>query len=363
MKHPPKPKAQPQALDIMRPVALDRDFDHILALKPHARRFIFDREASVHLGHFIRDCGDLILRNRQFAVPPFPVTYVQVELDDMLKAIGKSSSADTMGQEGRDTQVGYFIYERRVYPISRNEKRASPALFRYEMDTPAGSGPIFDEPMQSGDPDDEWARAVLLLGTTVDDMPDETTRLDLIRSTRINLMNERFKSSSMKKTGNPDGEFTGITIKMGPAQMRLQVTAAAGDMRTVWAALLLINQKRSFISLRDVPWQAALHKGKRVVYGAHSVVTIHLTGKQTISSLMRPGMHTPKAAHDVKGHFYHYNLHQACDHTWPSMPEISADGIPRWHCLGCGGGRTWKKAYTTGDATIGFVTKDYEVKK
>ena len=356
-----------QALDLLKPVGSIKDYEHVIAMRPLARRFVFDKEASTHLGHFIRDCGALIMANRQFAIPPFDVTYIQVELDEMIAAIGKGSTADTMGQENRDQQVGYLIENRRVWPMALSARSSGLGLFRYQMDTPAGPGPIFgDDPVQLGDKDDEWARAVLLLGTTVHDLPDEDTRLDIVRSNRISLDSNFEARATMRSVPGGPGDvrvrLTDETPKISRMQKRMNVTAAAGDMRIVWAALLLINQKRGNITFREVPWQAALYKGKRKVFGAHSVVTIHLAPRQTISGAMRPGLHVPKAAHEVKGHFAHFNLKDGCIHEWPSMPDISTDGIARWHCLHCGGRRTWKKAYATGDARVGFTTKEYEVK-
>jgi hypothetical protein len=360
-----KDKGVAQALDIFR--SRNKVGDHILDLRPTARRFVFDREASTHLGHFIRDCGGLIIANRQFAIPPFPVTYLQVELDEVIAGIGKGSTVDIMGAENRDTQVGYLIDGRRVYPIPKSNKgTAAMGLFYYEMDTPAGPGPIFDEPVQIGDRDDEWARAVLLLGTTIHDLPDEDSRLDVIRSVRIRL-DPRYEISKMELRRGQAGGDARVTlidqsIRISRMQKRMVVTASAGDARIVWAALLLLNQRRGNVSFREVPWQASIYKGKRVVFSSHSVVTIHLKDKQTIAGAMRPGLHMPKAAHDVKGHFAHFNLKDGCTHDWPSMPDVSDDGIARWHCLHCGGRRTWKKAYTTGNAAVGFTTKEYEVK-
>ena len=360
-----KEKHKPQVLDLLTTPG-SRDLDHVIAVRPMARRFIFDREASTHLGRFIRECGALIINNRQFAIPPFPITYIQVETDELLAAIDKGSSADVMGREGRDTRVGYLIDGRRVWSMATDDRRASLSLFRYEMDTPVSVGPILDEPVQLGDKDDEWARAVLLLGTTVHDLPDEDARLDVVRSNSIRL-DSRIKARATMNTvpgnkGDVRVRITDETPGISRMQKRTNVMASAGDLRNVWAALLLINQKRGNVSFRDVPWQAVIHKGKRKVFGAHSVVTIHLSPKQTIASVMRPGLHVPKAAHEVKGHFAHFNLKNGCVHEWPSMPDISDDGIPRWHCLRCGGRRTWKKAYATGDARIGFTTKEYEVK-
>lgn len=345
MQHPPKRRPPPHVLDLVEPLRDIRASREIIALRPVAKRFVFDAEGSRHLGAFIRECGDLIVANRQFAIPPFETTYLQCELDETIAAIGRGSSVDRLGnREGRDTQVGYLIHKRRVYSMSADAQgRASPGVFAYERDTPSGPGPIFEEPVQIGDSDDEWARLALLLGTTMDaDVFDEETRLDIIRSHRVTVAERARHISRMQRSQ--------------------QVQGSMGDIRNVWAMLLLINQKRSAVRLHDVPWQAALWKGRRRVYGAHSVVRINLTGpKQTMRQLMRPSLHAPRSAHGVKGHFAHYHLRDGCAHPWPLMPEVSESGIARWRCPACSGWRTWKRDYTTGDGAVGYVTKEYRL--
>jgi hypothetical protein len=346
-RRPPKQKPVPQCLDVIErhPELNDVTYPRILELRPRAKRFIFDAEASRHLGHFIRDCGDLIIANQQFAVPPFETTYIQIELNETIGAIGKATTAQVYGDELVDSRGGYLMHKQWVYPIVTGEgARAGtwPSIFYYERDAPVRPGPIFDKPLVDNDPNDEWARAALLLGTTIEAVPDEATRLDIVRSTRIHLSTDKFKGAPQSVR---DNLFYG----------------AMGEFRYVWAALLLLNQKRAGVSFHDVPWQAALHKGKRKVFGAHSVVKIHLAPKETMRRMMRPSLHTPRAAHDVKGHFAHWNLRDGCAHAWPALPEVHDDAIPRWHCQLCNGLRVWRRDYTTGDASVGFVTNDYSV--
>jgi hypothetical protein len=44
-------------------------------------------------------------------------------------------------------------------------------------------------------------------------------------------------------------------------------------------------------------------------------------------------------------------------HDWQRSPGDT----PRWVCAQCGGRRTWLAAFERGDATRGFVTKDYDI--
>ena len=52
-----------------------------------AREFIFDDEASRHVADFIGNNERLIIESLQFAIPPFPVTYVQFNIDEAIQRL------------------------------------------------------------------------------------------------------------------------------------------------------------------------------------------------------------------------------------------------------------------------------------
>ena len=65
---------------------------HIKAAAPQARCYVFDDEASFKLGQFIRSCPDMIAEQLEFAIPPYPVTYVEVVIDQVVKGIGRANN-------------------------------------------------------------------------------------------------------------------------------------------------------------------------------------------------------------------------------------------------------------------------------
>lgn len=340
-------RKQPDTIDLFdrkkdhfnRDPAYRKLIERVKELRPRARRFIFDAEASTHLGHFIRDCGDLIVANRQFAIPPFETTYIQIDIDDMIKAINRRSSTEIYGDPDADRFVGYLIHKQHLYAVTSDDTgEAALSLLSYDLDTPNNGGPIFDEPLHESDPNDEWPRAAVLLGTTINDIPDEADRLRLINSVRINVN----------------------AADIDRKHYRMMIYATMGELRNVWAALLLLNQKKH-VTAEPVPHRAGIWKGKRHVYASHSVVRIRLGAHETIRKAMLPTMHIPRRRHEVMGHFAHWHLKDGCEHGWPPFPEIGDDGTPRWTCGRCGGLRVWRKYHLRGHGAEGFVTKSYNV--
>jgi hypothetical protein len=138
-------------------------------------------------------------------------------------------------------------------------------------------------------------------------------------------------------------------------------TSSMGDLRNIIAILLLLNVPKHVVLEHQQP-KAYLVKGKRMVYSAHSVVTIELNNKLIKSRrLFNHITGIRHRRHEVKGHFAHWHLKEGCTHEWPSMPELQENGILRWKCGLCGGWRTWRKQHERGDASLGWVNKDYQV--
>lgn len=320
-----------------------RTAEFVHSMRHQARRFIFDEHASLHVGHFIRDCGDLILLNRQFAIPPFETTYLELEIRKVHEGVGKGTSDRIWGPQTSDTKIAFLTHRDAVYVMAASEKTPNGTLatWSYHLNGQYSCGPIFpDEPLNLDDPFDHWLRAALLLGTTIHDLPDEETRSAIIHNTRI--------------VCNFDEPLT------KPHRWNLLISAF-GEIRTLWAALLLLNQQHN-VETVHVPWKSGILRGKRHVYAAHRMVKIDLHEKP-IRRVFGPSMvHTPRRRHEVKGHFMHWDCVAHCVHQWPMMPEIEpGHDRPRWQCMKCGGWRTWRKDHIRGHGAVGFVTKDYRV--
>lgn len=312
-------------------------------LRPFARRFIFDAEASRHVGRFIRDCGDLLIENRQFAIPPYQTTYIEFDLEALLAAIGKGCTTEIFGKDGTDKFIGYLIHGNRVTVIVCGDTgSALIGAFGYRLNTPIKPRPIFATPMNPADPNDEWARISFLLGTMVDDLPDELTRQEIIGNVEINV--------------TWDGPFD-------DRRRKTLLLGAMGELRMLWACLLMLNQHKH-IELEQVPHQTGLYKGKRCVCPAHHLVRIHLGQTTSIRKMLSSTLGIPRRRHEVRGHFAHWHLKDGCEHQWPPLPDFTVlegeqETTPRWRCTSCGGLRVWRKAHVRGRG--GFVTKEYVV--
>lgn len=71
---------------------------------------------------------------------------------------------------------------------------------------------------------------------------------------------------------------------------------------------------------------------------------------------------SPRRAHEVMGHWCETRRAAAarCDHVWMADGAKGADRTRRQVCLWCDAKRWWRWPHTRGDATLGFVHKDYE---
>lgn len=304
---------------------------------PRARRYLFDSAASAFLGRFIRDCGDLILKNREFAIPPYTTTYVEMDMDAMVKAIGMTTSGDVLpasylGSKA-DSKVGYLIHDGRVNVFVEDTvngvAQVSPLQYRI------GAPHRVEDPVLSKTNDPEWTRLALLCGTTLHDMPDEDTRADILAHNRVQML------------------VPGVT----PDQMHVLIQGSFGDVRNVWAALLLLNQPGK-VTFQKVAATRRIVRGKLKAFAAHHVVEVKIGDR--VKNL-RAALHFEKRLsprrHEVRGHFVHYGIDENCIHEWSMLP----DQEQRWTCRCCGGKRTWRKDFVRGDASRGFVTKEYEV--
>lgn len=127
-----------------------------------------------------------------------------------------------------------------------------------------------------------------------------------------------------------------------------------GTLRRVWALLATINdlpvlktevkQSRGFVA-----------KGRYRRFLDHSTITLHVPQKVSLRKLARQMIAIARRrAHQVRGHFrkdWRNPGALLCTHEW------GTDNI----CRLCHGHRLWITEHQRGDASLGFVTHDYEV--
>lgn len=311
-------------------------------LRPKARRFVFSDQASFRLGCLIKTMQRDMLENRRFAIPPYETTYLELNVDQLYNGMEVSNtSAEILGYK-KDIRVGYLMHDgiTRVFASSA------------EDNTEVGPGPfVFYDGVRcphpvshlNGFPDFQLGKVACLIGSGLH-LIDDSTAAELIE-------NFSMSPSYVTRDGKPDMDYPrAITI------------GGCGDMRNCMAALLVMNAPH-FAQMIAVPRKSSLSRGHRVVYAAHNVVEIDLTPDQLRTYLASTSRHVgPKRRHEVRGHFAHYHRVKGCEHDYPLEPVASASNAPTWTCRKCGTLRVWKSAYERGDASIGFVTKHYDVK-
>jgi hypothetical protein len=312
-----------KTMQILRPEHIKR----IQAAIPRARQFVFDEEASGIVGDFIRACPDILVRNEEFAIIPFPVTYIEYPLDPIIKAIGRVA---TSVDDTRDTHVGYLIIDGDIYVVARS----------------VNSGPEIGPIVYSNG----WSTASkisvmlsklnyhrLFMGTSVLDLPEEE-QARFVMGYRIWYAGPPEEAKSKALTSVLQG--------------------SAGEIRNYIALLLMLYQKQG-ISLTMHPPQRAIFKGKNVAYMAATKVKIHLSNEHAIRKAFRVTDRQGPRAHEVRPHYAHFGGTRHCEHVW----EQRDPSVTRWWCERCGQERRLRRAHTRGDASKGFVDHSYDVTK
>ena len=164
-----------------------------------------------------------------------------------------------------------------------------------------------------------------------------------------------------------------------PKRLTDLLYGGAGELRNIIAMLLMLNRPTITQYRNTTPASRGWLKGKIIPYFSHTTVTISLDAVATLRLIGTPaGEAVPRRAHEVRGHFCHDEvarnflriagcLHewQRCHDDWTPWPDGPHDPIPlrlnHWACKTCAGKRWWRPKHMRGDATRGFVVKDYAV--
>jgi len=323
-------------------------------LRYKARSFVFTPEASAVLGKFAYECPDIILDHRQFARAPYETTYLQIDGPAFYSSFPKTSVS---GES--DTQIGYLLNvgpEERTDVISllgaadgnRIAGQEAVAFHAGWQFSPAGTyvGGGLGRPIIFGDKDDrlnDWNYLATALGTALHAVENEEQRQQIIAETSLRWYGDK--------------SFDPLQTSEHGQVLHQLLQNSAGDLRNVWAALLWLNQPGKVVK-DERPRLASLHNGKRVVYMAHHVVDIRPGRKAIRGFYLKGGPRTPPRGHEVSGHWRSSGGVPECTHAWPLLPDV--DG--HWKCPLCGKMRWWVDEYNRGDATRGWVTKEYRVK-
>ena len=355
-----------------------------------ARRFIFDAEASRRIGEMMRTNMDLLIDNIEFARTPFPVCYFEFDTRAMWLAWRPEQPIGLTADE----RAGYLVHEGTVLILS-NGKR--PNTVRSAEWPSAGFGGIsfrLNRP-----------QSVPLSKLTGQNEADALRVRDAYvfggqRRLHNGALVKRIGDGSFALAENLRGSLGGDILmpEIGSAWTHSQIGAhfdigstfhevtpsglrevrgdhfteicflAGGDPVTLVTMLLLINQPSKHVAIGQVAREVGLWRGHRTVFKEHHVVTIRLDRKPTVRDIFNLTDRAAPIAHDVMGHWKHYNRGTDCNHhldderqAWEPVGTdrtLSGD-YKRYWCPLCLQRRTWTEAFHTGGP--GVATTEYAV--
>ena len=312
---------------------------------PSAERFVLDAEGSQHFGEIMRANPEFIARNHEFARAPYPVTWIELDAKALYRGVtGKEPGPNA------DDKIGYMIIgnsaywwtydplvrEARMMPIELELHRPFSDAEQLEFATVLGTSRLGLVALIWGDVLRKWVgpywdKSNEALVQEAKSLRDQHTCRWLIPG---------------KSVDDPSMPFTALT---------------AGELRSIIAILLYLNQQKVMTPIKH--HEAAKHfsRGKLRQYLSHSVVTISLEAKERQARARSAiFIRSPARRHDVRGCYCHDASAQAgnaahCPHEW-SLIKTN-----HWQCGKCGGKRWWRSAHMRGDASLGYVAKDYKL--
>lgn len=315
-----------------------RDLRELRKVRHKAKRFVFDEDASVKAGRFATECADIVCENAEFALAPFPDTYIELELAASLRA-----SSRAMIEPDAASRIGFlFLADGSVTVcIGGDGQRTFFLPFRYHRKGEGVRGTAVGGSQEG--------LLAFLVGEVSDDL-----------------------RGRVREVGARMTDIWDVSLTKPLSQEVFEGVAAEcrGQFKRGLAALLLLNQKRG-LAFRDMPPSRRISRGKLKTYMAHSVVSIALDGPVEIRRAFRVEERASPRRHEVRGHFVHYGVEEGCSHEWKEYRteetlrrDLERAGRPilRWRCANCHGMRVRREAFYRGDATKGYVTKTYTVK-
>jgi hypothetical protein len=357
----------------------------------NARRFVFDHAASARVGEMMLNHVDLLIDNIEFARAPYPTCYFEFDS----RAMWREWRPEQPLVPSSDERVGYLVHEGTVLIFS-NGKRPNTARDPQWPDVGFGGISFRLNRPQSvsltkltghNEVDAIRVRDAYVFGGQ--------RRIDP-RDPRLTHINDTFSVSRGELRGD-----LGIDIVMpeiGKQWTHGQIAAhfdisptfhrvthgelrdtapkdftelcfmAGGDPLTLVTLLLLLNQPSKHVAIGQVPREVGLWRGRRTVFKEHHVVTLRLDRPTSVRDIFNLTDRRSPVAHDVMGHWKHYNRSIGCDHhhadgrqAWEPVGAdrtLSGD-YKRYWCPLCLQRRTWTENFTTGGQ--GVATTEYVV--
>jgi hypothetical protein len=331
--------------------------DDLIRKTRAAHKFVLDEDAATQVAHVVRDIPDLLVRQHDFARPPFDLTWIEFPHWKFWREVGN----DPAGQDGTaDHTLGYLIDGNVATVIAGGtvdhpHLEPMPGVFQYFLNSEWPHG-AYEEFLKEGSIVSETLDAYLWGTTATRLSQDDLTKLRARYCAGLAPILYSEKSEKYRRLLNY--AFGG----------------SSGELRNIVALLLMLNRP-TVTRYSNAPAGRGWYRGKVTPFLAHTSVTIDFNAVETMRVMGTPaGDAVPRRRHEVRGHYCQNRtarsyarmggcMHdwQPCGDDWTPIDAAVADA-DRWVCRVCEGKRWWRAEHERGDASIGFRNHpDYRV--
>lgn len=310
-----------------------------------ARRYVFSDEVVDLIGSLLLDYPDLLLSNFQFALPPYEHCAIEFNYMRLLEAMKQPyNKADFPGDPRETDKYICFVFSGSTFTtISATDthKYAVASLVRWSMN--------YGQEVMPGcrriSTGDDLSLSVTFGSTLTNDNFDPDPRAIAEICSRFVPFIDVEAICSFPKEERSKIAFEALKC-------------CVADPRNAIVFLLWLNQPHfaAMIDTAFVPASRKMIGNKSIAYAAHHVVTLkEQIGAKRAITLLRERM--PPRRHEVAAFWRNYHKNDQCEHDWPIFPDDQG----RWHCARCDQFRVRVASHMRGDASRGYVTKEYKV--
>lgn len=307
-----------------------------------AHKFVLTSEAAQKVGEAIRAYPEMLVINGQFAIPPFPITWIEMPTQSLIRGLGMEYGP---GQPKTDLSIGYLIVGDKAYCAANvDDEEAIFLPIEYHLNSP-----------MSPQAEKAFCDFYKVSRTSIDKFLWGGTFSSFVKGKRALRANHTVRMVQRDRGLIED-----------PTHWRNLLSGSAGDLRNILGILLMLNQPAKYIRTFDQRQKRSISSKGPKVYMAHSTIELTLNRRpirQLLTRNKEKGTHASPRWHPVKGHLCQDKVARegGCDH---GGGEWWCEYEPRkWECLECGGKRWWREFPNgRGSAAIGFVDSTHRVK-
>lgn len=317
-----------------------------------AKKFVLDRDAIRFVGEVCRDAPEAIAYAQEFALPPFPLMWVEFDSQELWRTV--NVGVDQPHGGWGDRLVGFLIDGPKVYTVAGSDPEhwggnwASLTPIIYHLNQPGISDVV---PEGKG-----FAHAHVWADIGID---------QLFWGSAFNRMGD---DPQLQRSLRANHSATMIRALYNDEARSQFLTGCMGDLRTVLAILLTLNRSKDIQYVEQPMKTGVLLHRKPVSLVKHRVIKINLSPTKDIIRLGKRAGSSWRRRFDVRGHFCRNKQARLAENPWGVCKDVTHDwqetgarGDRQWGCLKCGGLKWWRSEHQKGNEFAGTVNSSYEV--